>query len=149
MKTRLNLVGAWRLTSSYFVECESGKRCGAFANDVFGSVVFEPNGRMLVLMTSGDRQQPESDAEMAALFKSMVAYTGTWSVDDEKLVIRVDGAWDPRWIGTEQVRYHAFDGQTLSFRTAPIQHPAFPGRDVIGYVDWQREYVSRGLNHHG
>jgi hypothetical protein len=138
MKTMLNLVGAWRLTSSYFVDCATHERCDAFAADVFGSVVFEPTGRMVVLMTSGGRMQPESDSEMAALFKSMVAYAGTWSIDEEKLVTRVDGAWDPHWIGTEQIRYHAFDGHTLSLRTAPIQHPAFPGRDVIGYVDWER-----------
>ena len=139
MKTMLNLVGTWRLTSSYFVECETGERCDLFAGDVFGSVVFEPSGRMLVLMTSGSRRPAECDSDMTALFKSMVAYTGRWSVDDEKLVTRVDGAWDPGWIGTEQVRYHTFDGQTLSLRTAPIQHPAFPGREVIGYVDWRRE----------
>jgi Lipocalin-like domain len=139
MRTLLNLVGAWRATSSYFVESGTGERCDMFAGDVFGSVVFEPTGRMVVLMTFGPRVPAESDSDMTALFKSMVAYTGKWSVDDETFVTRVDGAWDPGWIGTEQVRYHAFDGETLSLRTAPIQHPAFPGREVIGYVDWQRE----------
>jgi len=48
--------------------------------------------------------------------------------------------WDPGLIGTEQVRYYAFDGQTVSFRTAALRLQAFPGGEVIGYVDWQRDY---------
>jgi Lipocalin-like domain len=143
MKTTLNLVGAWRLTASYFVDQQTGQRCGEFEADVFGSAVFDPNGRMMALITTGARTKAESDSDRAALFKSMVAYTGTWSVDDEKLVTQVDGAWEPTWIGTAQVRYYAFDGQTLSLRTAPIQIPAFPGRDVIGYLDWRRDDVPR------
>src|ERR1051326_830414 len=139
MTARLNLVGAWRLTASYFVDEQTGQRCEGFNADVFGSAVFDPDGRMMVLMTSGTRTKAASDSDRAALFASMAADTGKWTVEDEKLVTQVDGAWDPTWVGTEQVRYHAFDGQTLSFRTAPIQLPAFPGREVIGYVDWQRE----------
>ncbi len=76
---------------------------------------------------------------MAALYKSMFAYTGGWSIDGEKFVTKVDGSWDPSWVGTEQVRYYRFDGQTLSIRTAPIEHPSFPGQAVIGHVNWQRE----------
>ena len=69
----------------------------------------------------------------------MIAYTGRWSIDGEKFVTKVDGAWDPDWVATEQVRPYALDGQTLSIRTAPIEHPSFPGPKVIGYVDWQRD----------
>jgi len=76
---------------------------------------------------------------MAALFTSMAAYTGRWSIDDEKLMKHVDSAWNPSWVGTEQVRYYTFDGHTLSLRAAPIEHPACPGQTVIGYLDWQRE----------
>jgi|SRR5579859_278890 len=135
----LNLVGAWRLTSSYFVAQETGDRLEIFGAESLGYAVFEPNGRMLVLMTSGGRAPAESGSDMATLFKSMVAYTGRWSIDGEKFVTKVDGAWDPSWVGTEQVRYYAFDGHTLSLRSAPIDHPSFPSQKVIGYVEWQRE----------
>jgi hypothetical protein len=139
MKTTVNLVGAWRLTASYFVDQQTGQRCDGFDADVFGSALFDRTGRMTVLITSGARTKADTDSDRAGLFTSMVAYTGKWTIDDEKLITQVDGAWDPTWIGTEQVRYHAFDGQTLSFRTAPIQLCAFPGREVVGYVDWQRD----------
>jgi hypothetical protein len=135
----LNLVGVWRLRSAYFVAQETGDRRDIFGPDPFGCAVFEPSGRMLALLTPADRTPAASSSEMAALFKSMAAYTGTWSIDGEKFATKVDGAWDPSWVGTEQVRYYTFDGQTLSLRTMPIDHPAFPGQKVIGYLDWERE----------
>jgi hypothetical protein len=141
MKAALNLAGAWRLTASYFVDQQTGQRCDEFDAHVFGSVVFNANGRMTVLMTSGVRTKAVSDSERSALFTSMVAYTGKWSVDDEKLVTQVDGAWDPTWIGTEQVRYHAFDGQTLSFRTAPLQLP----RVSRPRGDWPCQLAARAM----
>src|SRR5260370_36065749 len=63
MRTMLNLVGAWRLTSSYFVDSGTAECCDMFAGDVFGSAVFESTGRMLVLMTSGSRVPAESDSD--------------------------------------------------------------------------------------
>lgn len=135
----MDIVGAWRLTAAYFVAQETGDRLEPFGAEPFGYVVFEPTGRMIVLLTSTDRPLASSNADMAVLFKSMCAYTGRWSIDGEKFVTKVDGAWDPSWVGTEQVRYYAFAGQTLSLRTTPVDHPSFPGQKIIGYVDWQRE----------
>jgi hypothetical protein len=56
----LNLVGAWRLTSSYFVSVETGDRRDILGAEPFGYVVFEPNGRMVVLMTSAGRTPAET-----------------------------------------------------------------------------------------
>jgi hypothetical protein len=66
------------------------------------------------------------------LFTLIVAYTGQWTVDDEKLVPHVDDTWGPTGVGTEQVRYHALKGQTLSCRNAPIQLLALSGRRWSG-----------------
>jgi hypothetical protein len=133
----LNLVGPWRLRAAYFVAQRTGGRVDLLGAEPFGHAVFASNGRMIVLLTAEGRAASNSD--MATLFKSMIAYTGTWTIDSETITTQVDGAWDPDWVGTKQVRYYNFDGQTLSVRTAPIDHPAFPGQKVIGYVDWQRE----------
>ena len=67
------------------------------------------------------------------------AKTQTWPSGRKKFVTQVDGGWDPSWVGTEQVRHFVSDGRTLSVRTAPLDHPSFPGEEVIGYVDWERE----------
>jgi hypothetical protein len=135
----LNLVRIWQLASCHVVAQETGDRLDILGANPFGRVVFDPNGRMLVLITPSGGSPAQSTSEIAARFKSIVAYTGHWTIERDKFVTNVDGAWDPSWVGTEQVRYYAFDGQTLSLRTAPIDHPSFPGPEGLGYVDWQRE----------
>jgi hypothetical protein len=94
---------------------------------------------MIAMLVPSGRSHADSDADAAQLFRSMVAYSGRWSIDGEKFVTRVDMAWEPSWIGTEQVRYFAFDGQTLSLRTAVIEVPARPGRKIVGQLDWEQE----------
>jgi hypothetical protein len=136
-----DLVGTWRLTAVSFVGQETGERLDLFGPEPFGYAIFAPTGRMVVLITSTGRTPAASGSEMAALFRSMVTYTGRWSLDGERLVTRVNGAWDPSWVGTEQVRDCTFapDGRTLSVRTAPMAHSALPGQRAIGYLGWKRE----------
>ncbi|HEV2335228.1 MAG TPA: lipocalin-like domain-containing protein, partial [Stellaceae bacterium] len=131
-------VGVWRLVGGYAIAQESSERVELFGNDPIGYAVFEPGGRMMVIAAASDRIPGVSTPEMAQLFKSMVAYSGKWSIDSEKFVTEVDLASDPSWIGNAQVRYYAFDGQTLSLRTAPLEHPSFPGMKAIVYADWRK-----------
>lgn len=135
----LDVVGVWRLTGAYFVAQDTGDRLDLLGAEPFGYAVIESNGRMMAFLTSAGRTPAASTSDMAALFKSMIAYTGRWSIDGEKFVTEVDGAWDPSWVGTEQVRYFALAGQTLSVRSAPAEDPLFTGQKIIAYVDWQRE----------
>jgi hypothetical protein len=135
----VDLIGTWRLKSAYFVAQRTGDRLDLLGAEPFGYAMFESSGRMISILTSDASTRAASAADPAALHKSMVAYTGSWSIDDDKFLIRVDGAWDPSWVGTEQVRHFTFDGRTLSIRTAPLDHPSFPGEEVIGYVDWEKE----------
>ena len=128
------LVGAWKLTGAYFIAQDSGQRLDLLGADPFGYAVLESQGRMIAFLSAGGRE----GAEPASLYKSMIAYTGRWSADQERFVTQVDGAWDPSWVGTEQVRFYTAHEDTLSLRTSPFEHPAFPGQKVIGYVDWQR-----------
>jgi hypothetical protein len=48
---------------------------------------------------------------MAELFRSMVAYSGKWSIDREKFVTEVEIAADPGWVGTTQVRFTPSTGK--------------------------------------
>ena len=95
----LDLVGAWRLTSAYFVAQDTGDRIELLGSEPIDYAVFDPNGRVIALLTSAGRTSAASSSDMAVLFKSMIAYTGEWSIDGEKFVTKVDGAWDPKWNG--------------------------------------------------
>jgi hypothetical protein len=130
-----DLVGTWRLDSAYFLSQKTGDRVDILGADPFGYFILEPGGRMIALMTSGGR----SPGDVTALHTSMISYTGRVTIDGDKAVTHVDGAWDPNWVGTEQVRFYTHDGRKLSLRSAPLQHPSFPDDEVVAYVDWEKE----------
>lgn len=90
----MDLVGTWRLKSAYFVAQSTGDRLDVLGAEPFGYAVFEPGGRLIVMITSGARTRAAAVTDMTALHKSMIAYTGRWSIDGEKFVTQVDGAWD-------------------------------------------------------
>ena len=136
----LDLVGVWRLVGASYVVLEgTSERTELLGSELRAYAIFEPGGRMMVIGQANDRTPGTSTAAMAALFRSMVAYSRKWSIDGEKFVTVVDVAADPSWVGTVQVRYFTFDGQTLSLRMAPSELPSFPGRKAVVYADWEKE----------
>jgi hypothetical protein len=95
----VDLVGIWRLKSAYFVAQGTGDRLDFLGAEPFGRAVFEPGGRMIAILTSAACTRAAAATDMAALYKSMIAYTGMWSIDGEKFVTQVDGAWDRAGLG--------------------------------------------------
>ena len=83
------------------------------------------------------RERPDNDP--TALFETMIAYSGSCRIEDgDKLIIKVDTAWHPAWIGTEQVRFFKVDSGVLSITTAWQTHPWFRGRMARGVLTAQR-----------
>lgn len=56
----------------------------------------------------------------AALLGSCIAYSGSCVVDEAKgsVTLKVEAAWRPDYVGTEQVRYFRFDNGRLIFGPA-------------------------------
>jgi lipocalin-like protein len=94
---------------------------------------------MMMLLEATGRMADQTQAEMAQLYRSMLAYSGKWSVDAEKFVTEVDLASDPSLVGTSQVRYYTYDGEIMSLRTPALALPGFNGRIAVVYADWKRE----------
>jgi len=78
------LIGTWRLVSAVREEIPSGTRTAMFGADPQGFLTYAPEGRMIALITRGDRKPPANGratpAEAEALFRSMLSYAGAWSV---------------------------------------------------------------------
>jgi hypothetical protein len=132
-------VGVWRFVAGYAIAVDSGERMDLFGPAPRGLAIFEPGGRMMVILEGSNRCPATCDSELVQLFRSFVAYSGKCSADGEKFVTEVDLASDPSWVGKPQVRYYKFDGETLSLRTAPVEHPAFQGQKAVVYAEWKRE----------
>ncbi|WP_207541007.1 lipocalin-like domain-containing protein [Sabulicella rubraurantiaca] len=131
------LLGAWRLVQNERRMEDTGEVI--IRPDPRGFAVFEPMGRAMFVMTGSGRSPPADDAQAAALFNGMTAYTGRFRVEGDRIIIAVDVAWHPAWEGTEQVRFFAVEGDRLTLRTGLQEHPLAPGRKFVGMFTWIRE----------
>ncbi len=135
----MDLIGVWRFVAGYAVVEGTGERIEFLGPEPRGYGIFEPGGRVMAILTAGKRVSGIAPAELGELFRSMIAYTGKYFVEDDRIVIKVDVAADPAKVGTTQTRYYTFDGQILSLRTAPMEIPSLPEKKAIVYADWERE----------
>lgn len=87
------MVGAWRLISIYAAPVGFDERADLHALGPQGYAVFEAGGRMMALLTSSGREAAADTDGVAALYRSMTAYTGRWRIDGKKFATKVDMAW--------------------------------------------------------
>jgi hypothetical protein len=95
--------------------------------------------RVVAILTASGRKSPKNEANRAESFGSMVAYSGRFHLDGNRLTTRVDVAWDEGQVGTEQIRFCAIVGDVLTIETAPFVSPRFGGRTVRAFLTWHRE----------
>ena len=104
-----------------------------------GCIVLTPSGRWIVVQTAEGRKVPQTDADRTAAFCSMLAYSGKYHTEGDRIIIKVDIAWDEGWNGTEQVRFYRVEGNTLHIEAAPQPYASFGGRVMRGILVWERE----------
>ena len=140
------LLGSWRMTSWMTRDVATGERKEALGEQPQGSVVYTPE-RVTFLIIRNNRKRPErlppSEAEKIALFDTMFAYSGTYTVETDRVVHHVDMSWNEAWSGTEQVRFCTVDDHTLTYTSAPAPNP-FDGREVVHEVTYVRETRAAG-----
>jgi Lipocalin-like domain len=125
----------WKLVSFEF-EFESGHREAAY-DDAKGSLIITADGRFVAIVA--DNARTEND-QPSVLFDRMMAYTGPYQLKGEDtVVIDVDVAWHPSWVGSEQTRHFIIKDGMLSIISTPVQHPKHPGQLVRGVINWRRE----------
>ena len=133
------ITGTWRLTSICFEFADTGERVDMYGADPLGFLVLTESGRMIAVVTSANRAPPQTEADTAALFQSMMAYTGEYRIDADRFITSVDVAWHPAWSGTEQTRFFELgENDTLFLTTSQLTHPLFPGRLGRGVISWCR-----------
>jgi hypothetical protein len=134
------LAGAWRVVSAYVEFADTGETADTLGASPEGWIVFSEGGRMIGMLTAAGRKDASADGDFERLFKSMVAYSGAVQVDEPqgKFVNRVDTAWQPGWVGTEQVRYFTVDEDVLNIRSAEQTLPQFGDRRLTSIVTFRR-----------
>ena len=107
------LVGTWKLVS-YEVQVQAtGEKGPVMGQKPTGYATFTPEARVFFVLTGEARKAAKTDQERAELLNTLVAYSGTYTVEGDKWTTNVDVAWNPEWVGTKQVRDFKLDGERL------------------------------------
>ena len=114
------LLGTWKL-KSYVVTAATGARATPYGENPTGYLSYSADGRMQVIGAASGRtvQAGPSPAEIerVALYDTMFAYAGTYSVEAGKVTHHVDISWNETWTGTDQIRLFEVNGNHLTLTT--------------------------------
>ena len=119
------LLGTWKL-KAYIVTLANGERPTPYGENPAGYLSYSADGRMQVIAAANGRIVPVgavSDNERVALYDTMFAYAGTYSVEADHVIHHVDISWNETWTGTDQIRLFEMSGNTLTLTTR-ITDPA-------------------------
>ena len=138
---RERLLGTWKMVSWTTEDLISGEKSPGLGDNPEGYITYSPEGRVMVLVLRSDRAKPAglvpTNAEKIALYDSMFAYSGTFSVDDERVLHYIDMSWNEVWTGTTQIRFLRLQGDQLTYISAPSRSP-MNDRDCVHTVTFRR-----------
>ena len=132
------LVGTWKL-AAWQVQYVGEEAKEPFGTNPKGRLIVAPDGYWTVIIAKADRKAATNNAERAALLRSMVAYTGKFSVEGDKITSTVDIAWNEVNTGRTQVRYFKMEGEKLVIRSPEQASVLTPGKRVTTTLTWERE----------
>jgi hypothetical protein len=134
-------LGTWKLKSFTREDLTTGQKTDLFGAHPSGFIGYGPDCRMYAILIKEGRKRPASlvptDAERVELYSGLVAYTGAYTIDGDKLNHHVDASWNQAWTGTIQVRQFKIDGKTLHIRTMPAKS-SIDGRESVSVAIWTK-----------
>lgn len=136
------LYGTWKLVSWKRTIVSTGETSDVFGKAPQGYLMYGRDGRVLCVMTSENRPNiPDvtkmTDKDKVALYNSIIAYGGTYTIDGNTMKIKVDVSWNESWNGTELVRTVKLEGNRLIL-TAPPTVGALDGKLRALVNVWER-----------
>jgi hypothetical protein len=124
------VTGFWQLVS-YVVEVQAtGQIEPVMGQHPTGYVYFSPEGRVMFILTGEGRKPAKTAEERANLLGTLVAYTGTYRIEGDRWITKVDVAWNPEWVGTEQARNFRIEGDRLQVLTPWRVMPNWPEKGM-------------------
>ena len=129
------LIGTWKQLSGTMVEEGSTSERSNLSAAPNGFVNFSADGRLILLSTDSARKKPAGEvptaAEAEALYRSMIAYAGTYKLAGNKVTYHLEATWNESWTGSKQVRFWKVEGDLLTITTPQIVNPLTGKRSVF------------------
>jgi hypothetical protein len=130
--------GVWKL-QRYIVSYDGGPPQAIYGAHPKGFAAVLPDGRVFVIMTGDTRKPGVSEAEQAALFRTLSAYSGRYRIEGNKLVTSVDVSWRESWNGTDQTRFVTMKGGTMTWVSQPNSSALLKGKSFVSTSEWVRD----------
>jgi lipocalin-like protein len=114
------IVGTWTVVNQYIDR--DGKRVESFGSNPKGMVVYDTNGKFILVLQRGTLPKFASNnrltgtaEENKAIVQGSVAYFGRYSIDEKerKMNLHYDGSTYPNWDGVDQTRFVEISGDDL------------------------------------
>jgi len=111
------LFGTWKQLSGSYVDLETGQDRPGLSTAPNGFIHFAHNGRIFNITVDSARKKPAGPrptaAEAEALYRTLIAYTGTFLVEGDRVFFDLDVSWNESWTGSRQVRSFELAGDRL------------------------------------
>lgn len=138
---RRDIVGTWRMLSWKRSLVPSGEQSDALGPNPFGYINYAPDGRLMVFVLRNARARPKGSTptaeEKIALFDTLFAYVGSYTVEADRVLHTLDGSWNELWTGTTQTRLLSFEGSKLIYSTPETVDP-MDGKLCTYRVEFER-----------
>ena len=136
-----SVVGSWRLVSWVQEDVESKAVQTVFGDNPVGVITYTSDGHMSVFIANPERRPAAglvaTDAEAANLYRTMVAYSGTYTVAGNKVTHKVEVSWNQAWSGTDQQRFIEVKDDRLTIKSPAMVSPR-SGKESINTLVWER-----------
>jgi hypothetical protein len=110
------IVGTWKLVSVVYEDAQTKERTPVLGQHPHGYQIATPEGRWIAVVTADGRAIPKTDEERAKALRTMIAYSGRYRVEGDKVITKVEVAWNEAWVGGEQVRFLRFERRRPAHR---------------------------------
>ncbi len=117
--------GRWKLVAAEDLRADGSVARHPWGTRPVGAIVVE-GGYCYLQIMSGDvptfsATQGLGEQMKAALLSTYIAYSGPCTINDAEasVTLKVEAAWRPDYVGTEQKRFFRFESGRLIFGPAP------------------------------
>src|SRR6266446_2951381 len=134
------LAGTWKIVS-LITSFDRGDTVEPFGPNPKGRLVLTPEGQWIIILTGANRRLAKSIDEKATLLDSMLAYSGKYIIDGNRMTIRVDMSSNEIYSGANQnqTRFFNIEGDKPTIRTPEIESAVRPGQKAVGTITFERE----------
>lgn len=134
--TAQGLVGTYKLIS-FTSKFDDGTSYEFLGSRPVGYIVITPKIFTSVIASTERKPGNTEDAKLA-LYNSLIAYAGPYTMEGSKLITNVEVSWNQAWTGTKQGRTWAVEGDKLILTTDWAPSVKDPSKKASGHLVWQK-----------